>query len=275
MNSNQDIFEKQLALWNSPLVQDFYHQVKLSAGFDLPPSSKALFTEYHQHFFEGSKPDFSKDWGDTSPNWKWQKKHYDSILGSVQSALASVHYHRDNMLRIEREILSFTRMDELVTIFKNDASGSCIGGGNTQKLDFEYHAFVFSYRRTLDYLTRGVSALLKQDFHSFRTLNKGFAAHQKHTWVNEIVAIHAKYTPKLEKFLGKEDGKGTRDLIAHYLHVPAGCLNVNSSGVFFAGGGEGLSHNQTLRAAIDLYVRILEGIISETLSAIMKGHEKK
>ena len=71
MDLDQNIFDKQMALLNNPLVQDFYHQVKLSAGFDLPPSARILFTEYHRHFFEGAKPDFSKEWGpDLTPkNW--------------------------------------------------------------------------------------------------------------------------------------------------------------------------------------------------------------
>jgi hypothetical protein len=265
-----DSFQRLQRLSEAPLTQDFFHHVESLSRFDMPPSSKSLFTAYHSHFFDAPRPAFSADWGESSPNWRWQKRHSEAVLGSTQAAFTGVYYHRDNLLRIERDILAFPRMQELMALVGNSA----IGGGNTQKLDFEYHAFIFAYRRSLDYLARAIASLLKQEFHSFRELPVSLKAHAQHEWDQRIIDIHRKYAPRLGSFLSKSEEKSTRDLIAHYMHVPAGCLNVNATGIFLAGGGEKLSSENTLGSVIHSYVQTLEDIVKETFDAVKSGFPK-
>ena len=148
---------------------------------------------------------------------------------------------------------------------------SAIGGGNTQKLDFEYHSFVFAYRRSLDYLARGASALLKEEIKSFRDLPKLLRNHSKHDWVIKLIGIQATYAPKFGSFMTGDDGKSVRDQITHYSHVPAGSLNVNISGVFFAGGGENLDSNRQLADVLNNYVRLLRTVIAEMLEVMKQG----
>lgn len=265
------VFRQMGELYAHPVVQDFYHHVEVVAGFEVPPSIKSSFQHYHHHCFDPPKPAFTADWGEASPIWQWQKLHSESIFGSAQSAIAAVLYHRENLLRLERDVLSFVDLDKL----KELVGKSGFGGGNTQKLDFEYHGFVFAYRRGLDYLARGVAALLKEHFHSFRRLPTLLHNHSKHAWVCRLIDTHQQYSPKLETFLGTDDERSTRDKIAHYLHVPAGCLNANALGVFFAGGGESLDHSRKLGDVIDDYVRILRDLIRDFLSTMEEGLPKK
>ena len=103
----EDAFITTTELYNTPIVQDFYHHVAKTAGFTLPPSLKGLFDKHHKHFFTDPYPIFTVDWGTASPNWRWQKIHFESIIGSTQSAIAAVLYHRENLVQIERDVLAF------------------------------------------------------------------------------------------------------------------------------------------------------------------------
>ena len=269
-NDEDPIFATMRQLYESPIVQDFYHHVATIAGFNLPPSLKGLFEAHHSHFFTDPRPSFTVDWGEASTTWRWQKLYSESVFGSSQSAAAAVLYHRENLLRMERDLISFLDLDRLVAA----AGQSSFGGGNTQKLDFEYHGFVFAYRRALDYLARGIAALLHQNFNSFRRLPDLLAAHTKHAWVTQLIEVHSRYTPTLDTFLGNRTDRSTRDRIAHYTHVPAGCLNVNVQGVFFAGGGEELDPSRTLGVVIDGYVHTLRHLLADVLQTIADGHPK-
>jgi hypothetical protein len=268
-DSDDALFAQMRSLYETPVVQDFYHHVAGIAGFDLPPSVKAIFDVHRRHFFDEPQPEFMQNYGE-APNKHRQKRYMESVFGSSQSATAAVLYHRENLLRMERDILSFIDRDTLATI----VGKSAFGGGNTQKLDFEYHGFVFAYRRALDYLARGIAALLQQDFNSFRRLPDFLNEHVRHEWVTNLITIHAGYASKLDTFLGNRTDRSTRDKIAHYLSVPAGCLNVTADGIFFAGGGENLDASRTLASVTNEYDQLLRQVIGEVLPAIASGFPK-
>jgi hypothetical protein len=266
---DKETFRTLTELGSQPMVQDFYHHLEAIAVFSLPPSLKYLFGAYHGHCFDEPRPQFTIDWGTESPNWRWQKLHSGSV-GSCQSAVTSVLYHQENLLRLERDVLSFLDIDRLISIVGRAA----IAGGNSQKLNFEYHAFVFAYRRALDYLAIAIASLLRQDFRSFRRLPTLLDRHVDKAWVCQALAIHSKYAPRLKTFLGSETEMSARDKIAHYLSVEAACVNVNAQGLFLAGGPEGLDHSTQLGVVIDEYVRILRDVIAESLTVMASGLPK-
>lgn len=271
LDDENAIFEDMRKRHESPIVQDFFHHVTRIAGFSLPPSFKGIFDAHRQHFFTDPQPTFMANYGE-APNKRWQKLYMESVFGSSQSAAAAVFYHYENLIRIERQLLAFRDIERLVDIMGNS---STMAGGNTQKLDFEYHGFVFAYRRTLDYLARGVAALLHQDFKSFRRLPDFLENHTRHAWVYKLIEIHAAHTPNLDTFLGNRTDKSTRDQIAHYIHVPAGCLNVNVDGVYFVGGGEGLDRSNSLATVTNNYIQTLQQLLGEFLPAIASGFPKQ
>lgn len=270
MADDQETFRRMMELHEHPVVQNFYQHVQLIAGFSLPPSIRVLFENHRHHCFDEPCPDFTTGWGTQSPNWKWQKLHHESIFGSTQSAAAAVIYHSENLLRMEREVLSFRDIDLLIPLIGRAA----IGGGNTQKLDFEYHAFIFAYRRTLDYLSRGIAALVKEECKSYNKLPTSLHNHSGKPWVRQLTDMHSKYSSRLKTFVHPARGHSVRDRISHYLHVPSGCLNVNAQGVFFAGGGENLEHSQKLGDVIGKYVHTLWDVLTECFSAMSAGMPK-
>jgi hypothetical protein len=280
MKNDEKVFEQMMELAEHPVVQDFNHHRQAIAGFLLPPSIKKLFEDHHHHCFDEPNPEFTKGWGTESPNWKWQKTHNESI-GSTQSAVAAVFYHCENILRIEREVLSFHDIEILISLMSK--SKSTIGGGNTEKLNFEYHAFIFAYRRTLDYLSRGVvTALIKEECKSYNKLPNSLKNHSKKPWVQQIIDMHSQYASQLKAFVHPNRGYSTRDRITHFQHVPAGCLNVTEQGIFFVGGGENLNINEQgifvlgdpLRKVIDTYVFTLQDILTQCFSSMAAGMPK-
>lgn len=270
MADDQEIFRQMMELSEHPVIRDFHYHVQAIAGFSLPPSIKVLFQRHHHHCFDEPYPDFTKGWGTESPNWKWQKLHNDSILGSAQSAAAAVFYHCENLTRIEREVLSFRDINLLIPLIDR----SVIGGSNTQKLNFEYHAFIFAYRRTLDYLSRGIAALVKEECKSYNKLLASLQNHSDKPWVRQITDMHLKYATRLETFVHPARGHSTRDRIAHYLHVPAGCLNVSAKGIFFVGGGENLEHSNRLGDVINSYVLTLREVLAECFFSMVAAMPK-
>lgn len=271
MADDQEMFRRMTKVSEDPVVLDFFDHAEIVAGFTLPASIKVLFENHHHHFFDEPCPNFTKGWGTESPDWKWQKLHDESIFGSAQSATAAVFYHYENLLQIEREILSFRDIDRLIQLM---GRWGAIGGGNTQKLDFEYHAFVFAYRRTLDYLSRGIAALVREECKSYKHLPASLQNHSNKPWVRRIIDMHSKYADRLETFVHAARGHSTRDRIAHYVHVPAGCLNVNAQGVFFAGGGENLQSTNRLGEVTGEYVHTLREVLTECLLSMADGMPK-
>jgi hypothetical protein len=270
MTADEDTFRKMRELAEHPTVRDFYQHAESVAGFSLPPSVKALFDKHHRHCFDEPTPDFTKNWGPESANWKWQRLHNEAIFGSAQSATAAVFYHSENLLRMEREVLSFHDRDTLTKLMGRSA----FGGGNTQKLDFEYHAFIFAFRRTLDYLSRGIAALVREECKSYNKLPSALRNHATKPWISQILEMHTQHAPHLTTFVHQDRGYSTRDKIAHLLHVPAGSLNVNAQGLFFAGGGESLEPSNRLTEVIGLHLNTLRKILAQCFSSIAAGMPK-
>jgi hypothetical protein len=271
MAETRSPFQEMIENFQKPEVQDFLHHIQCVAGFLLPPSVNRIFDLFHHHCFDSPRPQFIRDFDKDPDNSKWQRIYSESIFGSAQPAVSAVFYHRENLLRIERDILSFIYLDKLVKTMGK----TLMGGGNTRKLDFEYHAFVFAYRRSLDFLSRGIASLLKEDLHSFRKLPLLRNNHPECPWLEEILEIHLEFAPQLKSFIGTEKDRSIRDKLAHYLNVPAGALNVNSNGVFFSGVGEKVDHSTRLKDVIDNYIKILVKIFTVSLEAMSKGLPKE
>jgi hypothetical protein len=251
---------RMVALTEEPIVRDYLHHVERVAGFSLPPSLDRLFSQHRKYFAVNPIADLD--------GTKWFKKYSGAMFHSCQGAVTAVLYHQSNLSQLERNVLSFRQLSKLLERLDR----TTIGGGKTQKLDFEYQAFVFAFRRSLDYFARGVACLLKQEFPSFRRLPVILERNRDRKWVQDLLIIHGKYVPLLGTFLSDETKRSTRDELAHYCHVPAGCLNVNAKGVCLFGGGEDLREEQRLVEVLNSYIEHLCGILTESFEAIERGY---
>ncbi len=109
-------------------------------------------------------------------------------------------------------------------------------------MDFEYQAFHFALRRTLEYTAQLVGYSFGTQVSSFRKLKKGIADKQPELLVKAAVECHSALMERLADLIPpKDERQSVRDRIAHYNDVKFGTLNVSWEGdelkVFVAGGG--------------------------------------
>lgn len=151
---------------------------------------------------------------------------------------------------------------------------SAVGIGNTLIWDFEYQAFVFAYRRCLDYLTRGLAAFFRHEFHSFTDFSKNFRGLVPENVANALAVVHGKHCGNFAFVMSAGGRRSVRDKIAHYEWINAGAINLNRFGFILMGGGENLpftmEHNtMRLTEALSQRVRMLKDCIDELLTVFV------
>ena len=85
----------------------------------------------------------------------------------MQEGLAAAHYHLQNLEAIESgaHIHALHNLPNLLP-----KRGGSIIGGSSLRLDFEYQAFIFALRRTLEYSAHSIAAYFKTEVKGFRKL---------------------------------------------------------------------------------------------------------
>ena len=131
----------------------FFAALQHLAGFELPPDSRRRFLALHASLTAMPRPPLLARLTIEGGSRKdWLTPLTEAVLGHVQEGLAAYHYHLSNIELIEHEITALAQrsLAELQI-----PTPSAIGGGNTRRLNFEYQAFVFAARRTMEYLAGG------------------------------------------------------------------------------------------------------------------------
>jgi hypothetical protein len=114
---------------------------------------------------------------------------------------------------------------------------------STERLDFEYQAFILSLRRTMEYLAISISAFFRCEVYSIRDISKAIKRANPEEIRNEILIEldeKLKDMPELVSPIGNRSA--LRDTIAHKFPVGAGGLNIfylqdGTITVSFVGGG--------------------------------------
>lgn len=266
----EEDFEKlALQKFNSEEIQGCIKLIRSIVNYKLTDNDKKLFLFFHD-FVTNPQPKFISDWRNNEATEKWYHKFVNTILGDTQSALICVQYHFDKLLEIEKLIMNgieqFNYRDVL-------GGNSTIGVGSSLVWDFEYQAFVLAYRRTLDYLTRGVCNYFKNDYHSFRTLDSFLQKQNKPNFTKPLIEIHNKFQKHFEFVLSDGNRKSIRDRISHYEYVNVGTMNLTDRGLFLVGGGEdlGLSNNKLLSESIGEKMKYLKDCIHEIILAYINS----
>lgn len=227
---------KMLETYNSKEIQGCLQVISSTLDFKLSDYNKAAFLYFH-NFITNPQPKFITDWREDARKEHWYHKFVNGILGEVQNSLSCVLYHCENMIELERTV--FENLEQF-SYREKIGDGTTIGIGSTLKWDFEYQAFILSYRRCLDYLTRAICAYFQNDVHSFRKLGEYLAKIDRVVVTEPIIQVHAKYCSEFEFVLSEGNRKSLRDQISHYAYVPVGVLNLSNQGVMLVGGGENL-----------------------------------
>ena len=227
-------------LSSTPPMVEAMEKIHAIAGFEVPEGRNAVFLRFHS-FCRNPVPSYIAAWRANEKDEKtWYRRHVEGI-NACRSAIAAAHYHAARLNELESQVL------DAVPPGMGEGLGSvAIGIGGTQKLDYEYQAFILSYRRSLEYLTVGICAYFKDQFNSFREFDKMMRNRSTRrpapTVAKLLGAAHARHATGLA-FVLEEGPKSVRNRIAHHEWVPAGCLNINRHGRFILGGGEEITPN--------------------------------
>lgn len=245
--------------------------VNAIAGYDLPVNAQSAFKRFGMFMASNSQPDYVVQWRSSPTTERWYLAHANGIE-NARNALVGAYYHRDNLADIESTLLS--RLERL-GLADMVPPNSTMAFGGTLKLDLEYQAFILSARRCLDYLTRGLAAYFKQEFHSFREMNKSLQRFEQTPVATAIRNAHARHVALLDFLLSDGTRKSVRDTITHREHVQAGTLNATKRGLFFAGGGERLSsaadaaNGTSIAMAMDRRLEAVQRAVDDVLTSFL------
>jgi hypothetical protein len=222
----------------TPEVDDCIRAARDIAGFtEFPETLRTPFQYFHE-FITKPQPQFITDLRANPKYEHWYYRLINGILGNTQSAFECVYYHYFNVLDMESRLI-----DRLAQGNHRNVMGSAsLSIGNTKRLDFEYQAFVFAYRRALEYLARSIAAYFKTDCNSFKDLPKAIIRTKAPGVISSpLLTLHPEWVKTFRFVLSSgNEHRSIRDEIAHYSFVSAGSINLSSSGFMVAGGGEGL-----------------------------------
>lgn len=266
--SHEEIVAAMTAAFFSPEIQACMAGIRGIAHFDISPERAAPFLRFHA-FITKPQPKFITEWRENPKREHWYHTLTNGVLGNVRSALSAVEYHHENLRRLEEQLSGFLETVD----YKKVVGNSTMGLGGTAKLDFEYQAYVVSYRRCLDYLTRALSAYFGSQSHSFRRMDRGLQNARPSSVADALLAVHQKYQEPFRFVLGVDGDLSVRDRIAHHEAVSAGCFNLSQLGVCLAGGGEKMrgwaSAGQTLADVLAARTETLHQCIEEMLDAFI------
>ncbi|MBI4458347.1 hypothetical protein HY633_05270 [Candidatus Uhrbacteria bacterium] len=175
---------------------------------------------------------------------------FSDTIPHVRQGLTACYYHLENVENLERKIgeIALEHLPKL-SMPKN----STIAGGDTNRLDAEYHAFLFGLRRTLDYFANSAAAYFRVSTWGITNLEKAIAGKDPAPVRDRISGRIRKAKPELTSVIGDGTGRKTpRDKAAHREFVSAGVINMMRVGdnysVVICGGGEGLNFGAKLKA---------------------------
>ncbi len=230
----------------------------------LTPEQHEGFEYLHNYLFS-PQPPWLQELRATPAGERWYLRLVGGIFDNVQSARLAVEYHFGNIKAIESAVHSVLQDRDLSTIPPNQT----VAVGNTQKLEFEYHAYVFAYRRTLEYLSRAMAGYLKCDCSSFNRFSKVLTAKRSSNVATRLQVVCDEFDEQFAFVVSDgNEGVSVRDRISHYEFTSAGSYNLTRDGFRLIGGGEVLhliGKAGTLSEALEERLRVLDAFLSKML----------
>lgn len=225
------------------LSREFFSHLQSSCGFLLPKTTQQNFEHLWAKLSATPRlPILQRLTVEGGSRQDWFNIFRDAAIGHVHEGLAASYYHARNIALLEDNIINLVleRSDDLVF-----QEGSVVASGNTRKLDFEYQAFTFAIRRTLEYFATAIGAAFKCEAHRIRSLAKSIRGADPRDVSNRVCQRLQEVLPTLKDILpATTEKRSARDLIAHWRPVQAGTLNMRQRDgrieLSFAGGGENL-----------------------------------
>lgn len=174
----------------------------------------------------------------------WLDRLRGMVLINLAGGLSATHYHLARIQAMESRLIA------LATALPPDLGlppGFGLSGGDTRALSYEYQAFQFDLRRSLEYLAGTLGAFFKTDLHRIRTAVAAISGRTPEPESAAVVALLQQHLSGLQDLVppDKTKRRSPRDRLAHWEHVEAGTLSITwgpkGVAVQLLAGGEGLS----------------------------------
>jgi len=238
--TEQESFEYVQKLAHSS--SSLFSKIENVSGFNTPKRCTIDFKRLHEKIIADPLPETLKHLIKKSDKGRdWLTIFRSAILGNVQEGLTASYYHLLNIESIENEMIAIASKE----IQNIDLKNGGISGGNTSKLNYEYQAFVFALRRTLEYLASSISSFFKCEGNRIRHVEKMIKGREPKEINEKISKIVSKAIVQLADILpSNDDGLSVRDTLAHWKAVDAGIFNISEHDdeiiITLVGGGEKL-----------------------------------
>ena len=236
-------------------------------GYTLQEDELKTFTLIGQHIYgiDGRKIHEHKITG--KPLYSYQK-FIETIYSAVYRGYAASSFHRDQIRNLEEKLKEVINKQ-----ISTDWKGG-LGIGDTVKLDAHYHAFLFSFRATLDHFSHGLAISFGIDCNSFRRLGKALARETRSP-AEEIIAICRSYNSKFNFAVSDVDSTSLRDRAAHYEYLKPVHVIVTKDGLRLAEAKEKNPNGDNFLILSELMsarLLSLNAFIEEAYKAIIKAN---
>lgn len=204
-------------------VRELWLKVEAIAGFKLPHPTFGRFWALGNMINRTPLPDvlvrLRKDPDSTQD---WLKTFTVATLTNIPDGLGASYYHLSNIEAIERGVTALA-----VTHRHLWQPGQGVAGGNTARLDYEYQAFLFALRRTLEYLAKSVCAFFKQRHKSIKKVADTIKTAEPSDIRERVLATLKAGLDGLPSVLSLGPKRSPRDRLAHWETFDAGVLNID------------------------------------------------
>ena len=209
---------------------EFCEAIDRVAGHALPVDIGSIFSKPYLACWSAHK-NASIAPPEQSRMWFLVANHIEEVRQSV----SAMHYHLENVSRIEGQIDLIIQKYQRRTPMARD-------GGNwnvnvTNRLTFEYHAFTFVSVRCLTYLSFCVGRILKKTCPNLRSLKNALVGKSDsgHHGTKEVLRVLCSHQSSLSGMFSEKKRRSVRDWIAHEAFLPAGSLKVSGGQAKLAG----------------------------------------
>ena len=240
------------------------------AGFPALSQEQHRGFDYLHAYLFVPQPDWLTELRADKKGERWYSRFVGGIFNGVQSARKATGYHAENIQAIEQAVRDLVAGRDMTAM----KPGMVTGVGSTEKLEYEYHAHILAYRRTLEYLARGIAGYFKSDCSSFRDLpnvlnrDEGPASRR-------VRAVYEKHRPSFSFVVSDGNGHTSlRDILCHYEFLSAGTFNLTSTGLRFLGGAEALGMTTSADRLSDVLaskIDMLDSFLTEMLCELTDG----
>lgn len=141
---------------------------------------------------------------------------------SIKSGLTAAHYHRQRVRAVEQEVERIAVDNE--SQLRANEGGTM--GFSCPPLVFEYHAFLFARRRTLEYTAVTIGSFFRKECHRIKALSTAIHDAEPEELRDRVRSRLQSELPRLR--LSDAGYRDERDRVAHWDAVDAGTFNIGA-----------------------------------------------